>query len=233
MSQNARLVPGGQTVLPFRPAGASTPVSAQDVPAGVNPQHYRIALQHAQMIQARKDVETLVLEALEEFLDFPTAEDASPASPSDQDLTRFQSLIQPFQASDYEELFVERNLVEKCGYVFCPRKPLREPHRGPVRLVPSLEKGGGLAITDAKHAEMWCSRDCAKRALYIKVQLSETAAWERIGGPKKPIEILDKRNSEAVDKRIDKLASGPDKDKNLEQLMSQLAIERGESVKPS
>lgn len=29
--------------------------------------------------------------------------------------------------------------------------------------------------------EKWCSEECARRALYVRVQLSEAPAWERVG----------------------------------------------------
>lgn len=38
-----------------------------------------------------------------------------------------------------------------------------------------------FGIVETKEVEKWCSDRCARRALYIKVQLNETAAWERIG----------------------------------------------------
>ena len=39
-----------------------------------------------------------------------------------------------------------------------------------------------------KHkVENWCSDDCAKKALYVKAQLSETPAWERRAGDRNPL----------------------------------------------
>jgi hypothetical protein len=46
-----------------------------------------------------------------------------------------------------------------------------------------------------KELEKWCSQQCARRALFVKVQLNETAAWERAGIPDIQIDLLDEDKS--------------------------------------
>jgi hypothetical protein len=49
---------------------------------------------------------------------------------------------------------------------------------------------------ETKEVEKWCSDRCARRALYIKVQLNETAAWERIGLESIKIELMEEEKEE-------------------------------------
>jgi hypothetical protein len=79
--------------------------------------------------------------------------------------------------------------------------------------------------------EKWCSQQCARRALYVKVQLNETAAWERAGIPDIEIDVLDEDKSKETD--VDRAARELGKLKLEEQRQAArddaaLALERGE-----
>lgn len=60
-------------------------------------------------------------------------------------------------------------------------------------------------IVKAKDVGRWCSEDCTRRTLYIKVQLSEMPAWERIGSAE--IELYGEREAISEEaKRAEALA---------------------------
>lgn len=136
-----------------------------------------IALYHANIIQERKNIELDILLNTETLLDFP-----STSPPSPQDIALFKKLIRPFQPSDYDSLILERNICKKCGYALCEKANRQDKGKGGLRI---LGNGRGKAnefkVLTKAEVERWCSEECARRALYIRVQLSETPAWERIG----------------------------------------------------
>lgn len=67
----------------------------------------------------------------------------------------------------------ERHVNGRCGYTLCANAP-----RKAVTKAPWMKSKG---------VENWCSDDCAKKALYVKAQLSETPAWERRAGDRNPL----------------------------------------------
>lgn len=87
------------------------------------------------------------------------------------------------------------------------------------------------SIMKREDLEKWCSQQCARRALYVKVQLNETAAWERAGIPDIEIDLLDEDKSQETD--VDRAARELGKLKLEEQRQAArdtaaLALERGE-----
>ena len=138
------------------------------------------AIHHAELLQQRKNTEMQILEFMEILIDYPTTTDSDAAHPSVEDVTQVKEMLVPFQPSDYDALVEERNINTKCGYVLC-----RNPNRtqGSKAKFGFLHtKGKGMNIVDQKVLERWCSPECGKRALYLRVQLDEVPAWERIGG---------------------------------------------------
>ncbi|KAF8441879.1 Rtr1/RPAP2 family-domain-containing protein [Terfezia claveryi] len=134
-----------------------------------------IALHHAHIIQNQKNIELAILESVELLLDFPTTN--SPAShPSDTDVTEFKKNLVHFQPSDYDDLIEERNIVHKCGYPLCPLQNKLQPTKAKFRV---LDKG--RRIVETKQLERFCSDECARRGLWIRVQLNEEPAWLRVG----------------------------------------------------
>ena len=77
-----------------------------------------------------------------------------------------------FQPSDYDALIEERYVNGRCGYTLCANAPRPQ---------------GPKAPWSKNKVENWCSDDCAKKALYVKAQLSETPAWERRAGDRTPL----------------------------------------------
>ncbi|KAF2181410.1 hypothetical protein K469DRAFT_713842 [Zopfia rhizophila CBS 207.26] len=153
----------------------------------VNQRHLEVALHHANIIEQQKMVEREVLDSIITLLDFPTSPNADPTRPSTEDASRFQNFMIPFQPSDYDSLIEERNIANKCGYALCPRQKAKAPSNAKHQFI---ETRHGVEIVDRKTLEVWCSEDCARRALYVKVQLNEEPAWLRRGGIGDTIDLL-------------------------------------------
>ncbi|EEP76757.1 predicted protein [Uncinocarpus reesii 1704] len=159
-----------------------------------NPRHLAIALHHARNIQARKDTEAAILSRIEHLMTLPAASDANPASPSEEDASTFKTALVPFQPSDYDNLILERNIDGRCGYTLCPRDHRREDTKAKFRIIwgPKGSGPGGrgkeMKVVPKEQLEKWCSDECAERALYVRVQLSEEPAWERVG--KKNVDLV-------------------------------------------
>lgn len=162
---------------------------------GTDPRHLAIALHHAQQIQAQKDTESLILDRILELVTFPTSPSADPASPSAEDAKAFKSALRPFQPADYDNLILERNIEGLCGYTLCPREHRKEDPKAKFRIMWGAKGSGSggrgreMNIVPREKLEMWCSNECAERAMYIRVQLAEEPAWERRAGDTRGKEI--------------------------------------------
>lgn len=189
--------------------------------------NYQLALHHANLIQERKDYESQILSSLEALLDLPTSSKADSTHPNPSDLSFFQSCVQPFQVSDYDALIEERNCADKCGYVFCSNPlrsgstPLiREPSHGATR--------NGIRLTTERKRK-FCTSDCARRALFVKVQLSEVPAWERAASSAKSIEVLDESSENALRQKLTQIQLQDPAHIDVAHAMQELALERGET----
>ena len=190
-----------------------------------------LALYHARLLQQRKDIEHEILLSTETLIDYPLATAPYDATnPSPADAKTFKDLLRPFQPSDYDALIVERNINDRCGYTLCPNSPRKEAGGGKWRLIGKNGKGKDFRVVDKKELEKWCSAACAKRTLYVRVQLSETAAWEREGSEKAvKIDLLDEPKSEngAIVDGLEKLQLAAD-EITKKQDATDLALERGD-----
>ncbi|KAI0606270.1 RPAP2-Rtr1 domain-containing protein [Pyrenophora tritici-repentis] len=167
-----------------------------DAPPGrkpVNPRHLAVARHHATVLEDRKRVETEVLEAVMILMDFPTSPNADPKRPSPDDALFFQKAVIPFQPADYDALIEERNIADKCGYALCSRPKKKARSTAKKQFIDTKD---GVQIVDRKVLEVWCSDDCAKRALYVKVQLNEEPAWLRSCGYGEKIELMVENSEE-------------------------------------
>jgi hypothetical protein len=173
-----------KSILKKTPAAAPT---AQPASKPVNERHLQVALHHANILEERKRVEAEVLDAIMTLMDYPTASDADPKRPSAADAQSFRDAVLPFQPADYDALIEERNIADKCGYALCPRPTKKARSTARKQFV---DTDHGVQIVDRKTLEVWCSDDCARRALYVKVQLSEEPAWMRQGGYGDKMELL-------------------------------------------
>jgi RNA polymerase II-associated protein 2 len=189
-----------------------------------------VALYHANLIQQRKDIELNILLSTETLIDYPLAQSPYDASnPSPTDAREFKRLLRPFQPTDYDELIQERNINEKCGYTLCPNARVKDGGGGKYRLLGTNGKAKDFKVVKKEELEKWCSEACAKRALYVRVQLSESPAWEReAAGSTVNIDLLDEPKSAdgVIVEGLENLnlRSGEDK----KQDAADLALERGD-----
>ncbi|KAA8650546.1 hypothetical protein EYZ11_002088 [Aspergillus tanneri] len=153
--------------------------------SGTDPRHLAIALHHAHRIQAQKDTEALILDRILELATFPPSPAADPASPSAEDAHKFKTALILFQPSDYDNLILERNIEGLCGYSLCPREHRKDDSKGTYRIKWGARGSGPgghgreMNIVPREKLEMWCSDECAERAMYIRVQLAAEPVWER------------------------------------------------------
>jgi RNA polymerase II-associated protein 2 len=205
------------------PAEVAPPSPAADL------DFQRIALQHARILQQHKDLEARVFEAVNTLLDYPLQppDTSSPAAdPSPTDAETFRQLIRIFQPTDYDDLTEERNIAGKCGYALCPNARRTLPEAGEFKLRNAGRKNFDIVRT--KDLEKWCSDDCARRALYLRVQLAESPAWERDGDSRFRIELLGESQGgerDALAEQVEKLKLA---ERERELKATNLAVERGE-----
>jgi len=189
------------------------------------------ALYHAALIQHRKDVELEVLLNTETLMELPleTGPQLSASKPALSDVTLFKTLLKPFQPSDYDCLIQERNINEHCGYTLCPRPRVKETGmgNGKYRIIGKTGKAKDFRVVEKEELEKWCSEECARRALFIRVQLSEWPAWERDVTNVK-IQLMEEtktdeeRRQEALEEELRGLEIGKAEGKK------DLALERGD-----
>lgn len=210
-----------KSIVKKNPPTSPAPLSSAP-PTARDERNRELALHHAHLLQQRKDVEALILEATETLLDFPSSAASESSKPSPADAARVKDLLKPFQPTDYDSLLEERNIDGKCGYVLCPLPHRVENTTARFRIILDREKGAnGMKVVEKNQLERWCSEDCGRRALYIRVQLSEVPAWTRAGGMGGKIELYgeDITNQSSQSTMHDV--------KDLTSQLKQLAIERG------
>lgn len=189
-----------------------------------------VALYHANLLQHRKDIELEILLSTETLIDYPLAKAPYNASnPSPADAKQFKVYLRLFQPNDYDALILERNINEHCGYTLCPNDRVTDGAAGKYRLIGMNGKAKDFKVVEKGEVEKWCSPACAKRALYIRVQLSESPAWERenYGAD---VDLLDepKTVEDVLTDGIEKMdLSGADSE-GKKQDAADLALERGD-----
>jgi hypothetical protein len=192
-----------------------------------------IAIRHAQILQQQKDLQTTIFDAINTLTEFPLSGEApfSSSNPAPSDVAQFKALVRLFQPSDYDDLIEERNIMDHCGYALCGQRRRHYPRGGEFKFV--NKNRGNFDIMRREELEKWCSEACARRALYIKVQLNETAAWERVGLPDLPLELLGEDEKDPADSDDDGLAKDASRLKledkrKAAQDSTALALERGD-----
>jgi hypothetical protein len=190
---------------------ASAKASAEA--AAQKKRHFDIAIKHALLIDHQRKTQDQVLNRIELLLDFPRA-----SEPTTQDATQFLQLVSIFQPSNFGELVEERRIDGKCGYSLCANEPrglhLRDSEAW------KLKKGGAD----------WCSNDCMRKGFYIKAQLGEVPAWERVPGQQAPIVLHEDDRHLAPTQTAE---SDEAKTRHVQKRVaerSELALERGEQA---
>ncbi|MCJ1250168.1 hypothetical protein MMC30_007394 [Trapelia coarctata] len=198
-----------------------TPQPPQPTPRQVR--NRELALEQAHIIQQRKDIESSIFAAIETLLDFPPSPNSNPACPSTADVAYVKEHLKLFQPADYDSLVEERGINGKCGYALCPRPHRVENTSARYRILRSgRDRNNGMKVVEKKELERWCSDECGKMALYLRVQLSEVPAQQRTRNAR--IQIYGEcENGKGLDEtRGDEVAA-------VTNGLQQLAIERGET----
>ncbi|KAL4910441.1 hypothetical protein BDW74DRAFT_145061 [Aspergillus multicolor] len=171
-----------------RPSSARrSPLKPKQKPSKpeTDPRHLAIALHHAHRIQAQKNAQDVILDRILELLTIPSSPSADPAAPSAEDAHKFKAALVPFQPADYDNMIQERNIEGLCGYGLCPHEHRKENSRGAFRITWGARgsgprgRGREMNIVPKELYEMWCSDECAERAMYVRVQLAAEPVWER------------------------------------------------------
>lgn len=195
-----------------------------------------LAFHQANMIQQRKDAEAEILKSMEMLLDLPTSASSDPIQPSQEDVQAVKKALRSFQPSDYDALIEERNINRNCGYILCSRPNKLQGASTKRVIVRDRGKANrSWKPVDKKILERWCSDECAKRALFIRVQLNEEPAWERARDASGDIMLLDEKNDRQS--HLDQLAqlsahlnqsNITDGGEPMIMAMRNLALERGD-----
>ncbi|KAH8596010.1 Rtr1/RPAP2 family-domain-containing protein [Bisporella sp. PMI_857] len=192
------------------------------------------ALYHAHLIQQRKDTELEIFASMEELMEYPLALPPYDASnPSPVDAKNLKAYLRPYQPSDYDALIVERNINDRCGFALCRNKNAKDGKGGKYRILGRNSKD--FRVVETAETEKWCSQACAKRALYVRVQLSEVPAWERNGFGEVDIDLLDepKTADDIITDKFGEMDIDDDGAENKRQAGAVLALERGEKKSDS
>lgn len=216
-------------------------VPKPDTPMLMQPREDRnreTALYHANLLQQRKDVQNLIFESTETLLDFPSSSASDPAQPWEKDVVNIKNLLKSFLPSDYDSLIKERNIDNKCGYVLCPRANRLQDTNAKYRIFHGKNNGShSLRFVEREELERWCSDECGKRALYIRVQLSDEPAWSRVSGSGGDFILLDEGNQNhgslddggELARTLQNLDVGDSEERVIDALKD-LAIERGDGI---
>lgn len=197
-------------------------------------QHLRL-LQHLAKTQLKPPVP---IETFERLCQLPSDPTNPASSPSASDAHTFLTALRGFQPREYLDLIEERTILGKCGYTLCPL-----PHRNLRNKFKISTRLGAIAKTE--DLNKWCSDECARRGLYLKVQLdnpsyvrgedgkmevllelfdTSSGSNERSGG--RGLMVGDGEDQKQLARAMAQLEI--DKSKKQKQATSALAAERGE-----
>jgi len=178
---------------------AQAKVTLPDDPNSQESRNRATAIHRATLLQSQKDVEALILASIESLLDLPSisSSSASPApasAPSAADLQTLQTALDPFRPLDFDELLEERHAAGLCGYALCGRPPrTSESGRGKWKI--GGTGAGTEGVVERRKYEMWCSDACARRAMYVRVQLDDTPAWLRDDYRPPPVKLMPEKKA--------------------------------------
>lgn len=192
--------------------------------------HRDVALHHATLIQQQKDVEEEIFQSMLKLIEMPSTKDADPASPTQTDIDLLSRHLRLFSTRDFDELIDERKANGQCGYVLCPRPHRVEPSTAKFRII---TKANDMKIVPRESLEVWCSDECAERAMFLKVQITDEPAWLREpGGAPMKLDVMGAPSSNGTIKSLPlrlKSDSNADNTTSLSQGLADLRIERGDN----
>ena len=200
--------------------------------------HYQsTAMKHAYNLQHQKATRNSVLDLIVDVVDLPTKPDSDPAHPLASDSALFKGSLHLFQSSDFDDVVLERNIYDKCGYALCSRPNVKVGGKSQNRIIWGKRTGPAFTIVPKADLEKWCSKECEERALFVYVQLGKEPAWMR-EKPKEGIKLLDEIRQENAAMNLencmkaldveDSMSVVPDLSNDLHKLAHQLSLKQDE-----
>lgn len=181
------------------------------------------AVEQARQIQAQKQIQDHVYDTIIEFVDLPNDAEADASNPSTTDRQHFHDGIRLLSPEDFDQVALERNIYEKCGYPLCPKKVKISQNSG-THTIQWAKKGADLGVIPQREVPTWCSAQCEKYAHIIRKQLSVEPAWEQQGSLKSI--QLPFYTKDAVARCEE--GSGASQKQDITDRMKALSIERGD-----
>lgn len=135
-------------------------------------------------------LELSILTSIEILVDYPTTTTAVTATattstststdsstPLHHDAVSLKRHLRYFQPADYDSLLEERNILGQCGYALCGATKKSSPTASTYVLV---DKGRHtMRFVERTKIERFCSDTCARRGLWLRVQLNDEPSWLR------------------------------------------------------
>lgn len=195
-----------------------------------------VAVKHARIIHSRRHIEDQISDSIIELSKFPATRDSpyNAPNPAPADVETFKNQVRLYQPTDYDDLIEERNANGLCGYALCPNPRSRVTGGGTFKIMNYGRKD--FNIVPSRELEKWCSQMCAKRAMYVKVQLNETAAWERAGIASIHIELYEEEDARSIASDATQQLQKDIENMKIEALEKSaqnaqfLALERGDTI---
>lgn len=97
--------------------------------------------------------------------------------------------------SDFDDVILERNIYDKCGYGLCGRPNVKVAGNAQNRVIWGKRSGPAFTVVPKRELEKWCSKQCEERAVFVRVQLGKEPAWLR-DQPVGDIKLLDESRQE-------------------------------------
>jgi RNA polymerase II-associated protein 2 len=209
------------------------------------------ALSHARNLEDQKAMRNRVLDLVIQVVDLPSNPTSNPARPLAADVALLKQGLCLFQPSDLDDVILERNVYDKCGYGLCPRPNTKVEGSSENRIIWGKRSGPAFKIVPRAELERWCSKVCEDRTAFIRVQLGKEPAWLR-SSPIQEIKLLDESDNHDSDQALVRdvstldidttPASGSEVRSSLEkgrqdqadvtERLKQLSIERGDRRAP-
>jgi len=152
------------------------PGSAANTPRD---RYHTAAVKHAQDLEYQKSMRNTVLDLIIGIVDLPSHQTANPAKPLASDVALFKRGLCLFQPSDFDDVVLERNIYDKCGFGLCPHPNTKLPGNSTNRIIWGNGSDPTFKVVGKSELEKWCSKECEERALFVRVQLSIEPAWLR------------------------------------------------------
>ena len=183
-----------------------------------------IALRHAYDLEDKKRLQREIIDLVIECFDLPhdvSKETELESLIQPADIATFKRALSLFQPSDFDDLIYERNVDNRCGYALCrnPKKTF-----GIGEKVWNRKSGSAFKIVPKQELERFCSTVCAKKAGFVKAQLSNEPAWAR-EVTEKQISLLQGGVGDAT---TSSSQSTDDRTEALSRQLRSLALERGD-----